>query len=61
MTEREKRNEELKREIRRNAEVACQYIDLMEAELRHRETMCQSFAEKIDELTQPQQGKQAAA
>ena len=48
MTEREKRNEEIKVRIRRDTEAACQYIDLMESELRHREAMCQSFAEQID-------------
>lgn len=37
MTERESRNEEMKARIRRDAEATCQFIDLMEAELKHRE------------------------
>lgn len=48
MTEREKRNEEMKAPIRRNAEDACRYIDLMEMELKQREGMAQDLAEAID-------------
>lgn len=55
MTEREKRNEQMKARIRREAEAACQFIDLLEAELKHREAMCHHFAERIDEQFPPQQ------
>ena len=52
MTEREKRNEEMKARIRRDAEAACQFIDLMEVELKHREAMTQHFAEVLDQSEQ---------
>jgi hypothetical protein len=35
--------------IRRDAEPACQFIDLMEVELKHRETVTQHFAELMDQ------------
>lgn len=53
MTEREKRNEEMKARIRRDAEAQCQFIDLMEAELKHRESMNDSFARRLDEPEKP--------
>lgn len=48
MTEREKRNEEWKARIRRDAEAACEYIDLMEQELNTRERMAQELSERLD-------------
>jgi hypothetical protein len=48
MTEREKRNEEMKARIRRDAETACQFIDLLESELKQRERMNQELAERLD-------------
>lgn len=48
MTEREKRNEEMKARIRRHAEAQCDFIDLMETEIKHREQMQQRLAEEID-------------
>ena len=56
MTEREKRNEEMKREIRRNAERACEFIDVLEAELKQREKMNRDMAEQLD---QQREGKAA--
>lgn len=37
MTEREKRNEEMKARIRRDAEDQCHFIDMVEMELKHKE------------------------
>jgi hypothetical protein len=48
MTERERRNEEAKNRIRRDAEAACEFIDLMESELKQRERMNQDLAQRLD-------------
>ena len=56
MTEREMRNEEMKKVIRHNAEQACEFIDALELELKQREAMNKKLAEQID---QKRQGKAA--
>lgn len=50
MTERENRNEEMKQRIRQAAEVQCEFIDLVESELKQREAMSAELAAEIDRL-----------
>lgn len=53
MTEREKKNEEMKAQIRREAEVVCEYIDAMESQLKAQERMAQTLSEELDRQLQP--------
>lgn len=57
MTEREKRNEEMKSRIRQDAETHCQFIDLLESELKQREAMAKDLSEALDKA----HGKSKAA
>lgn len=52
MTEREKRNEEMKARIMRDAQTLCEYIDLMEQEIKAREQMAQTLSEELDRQLQ---------
>jgi low affinity Fe/Cu permease len=48
MTEREKRNELMKERIRKDAEAHCQFIDLMEEEMKYYEHLSDRLAREID-------------
>ena len=50
MTEREIRNEEWKNRVRMSAEMVCEAIDRMEAELKDRERMTAELSREIDRL-----------
>lgn len=48
MTEREKRNEEMKARIMRDAKTLCEFIDMQEQETQARERMAKRLAEEVD-------------
>jgi hypothetical protein len=58
MTEREIRNAEWKSRIRLNAEAYCEYIDIMEEEIKDRERMVSELSGELDRLNK--QEKNAA-
>jgi len=52
VTDRELRNAEWKNRLRLDAEAHCEFIDMMEEELKDRERMNAQLSEELDRLNQ---------